>query len=49
VVFGDSATDEGGFWESVNAAAIFELPVFFICEDNGWAFTPPSAHRLPRR
>lgn len=46
VFFGDGATDEGGFWESVNAAAIFELPVFFICEDNGWAVhTPPSAHQ----
>jgi TPP-dependent pyruvate/acetoin dehydrogenase alpha subunit len=46
VFFGDGATDEGGFWESVNAAAIFELPVFFVCEDNGWAVhTPPSAHQ----
>jgi pyruvate dehydrogenase E1 component alpha subunit len=46
VFFGDGATDEGGLWESVNAAAIFRLPVFFVCEDNGWAVhTPPADHR----
>lgn len=44
VFFGDGATNEGGFWESVNAASLFKLPVFFVCEDNGWAVhTPPSA------
>lgn len=46
VFFGDGATDEGGFWESVNAAAVFGLPVFFVCEDNGWAVhTPPGDHQ----
>jgi acetoin:2,6-dichlorophenolindophenol oxidoreductase subunit alpha len=46
VFFGDGAVDEGGFWESVNAASVFHLPVFFVCEDNGWAVhTPPSAHQ----
>jgi TPP-dependent pyruvate/acetoin dehydrogenase alpha subunit len=46
VFFGDGAVDEGGFWESVNAASVFKLPVFFICEDNGWAVhTPPAAHQ----
>ncbi|MCU1295533.1 MAG: putative Pyruvate dehydrogenase component subunit alpha, partial [Bryobacterales bacterium] len=44
VFFGDGATNEGGFWESINAASLFKLPVFFVCEDNGWAVhTPPSA------
>lgn len=46
VFFGDGAVNEGGFWESVNAAALFRLPVFFVCEDNGWAVhTPPAAHQ----
>jgi TPP-dependent pyruvate/acetoin dehydrogenase alpha subunit len=46
VFFGDGAVDEGGFWESVNAASVFQLPVFFICEDNGWAVhTPPEVHQ----
>ena len=44
--FGDGAVDEGGFWESVNAASLFKLPVFFVCEDNGWAVhTPPELHQ----
>ncbi len=35
--FGDGATDEGVFWESLNAACLFELPVLFVCEDNNLA------------
>lgn len=35
--FGDGATDEGVFWESLNAACLFELPILFICEDNDLA------------
>ncbi len=44
--FGDGATDAGVFWESVNAAALFGLPVMFVCEDNGYAVdTPREAHQ----
>lgn len=32
--FGDGATDEGVFWESLNAACLFRLPILFVCEDN---------------
>jgi pyruvate dehydrogenase E1 component alpha subunit len=32
--FGDGATDEGVFYESLNMAALYELPVLFICENN---------------
>ena len=35
--FGDGAVDEGGFWESINVAALMQLPVIFACEDNGLA------------
>lgn len=32
--FGDGASNEGSFHESVNLAAIWDLPVVFICENN---------------
>lgn len=36
-VFGDGATEEGSYHESLNFAAVFKLPVIFICENNGLA------------
>jgi TPP-dependent pyruvate/acetoin dehydrogenase alpha subunit len=36
-VFGDGATEQGGFFESLNFASIHKLPVLFLCEDNGLA------------
>jgi TPP-dependent pyruvate/acetoin dehydrogenase alpha subunit len=36
-VFGDGATDEGVFYESLNVAALKQLPVLFLCENNGYA------------
>ncbi len=35
--FGDGATDEGVFHESLNFAALKRAPVLFICENNGFA------------
>jgi TPP-dependent pyruvate/acetoin dehydrogenase alpha subunit len=32
--FGDGATEEGHFHESLNLAAIYQLPVLFVCENN---------------
>lgn len=32
--FGDGATDEGVFYESVNFASLYRLPVLFVCENN---------------
>lgn len=32
--FGDGAVDEGEFHESINLAALWRLPVLFICENN---------------
>lgn len=43
--FGDGATNEGTFHESLNLAALWNLPVVFCCENNGWAeFTPQKVH-----
>lgn len=32
--FGDGATEEGHFHESLNLAALYRLPVLFVCENN---------------
>ena len=32
--FGDGASNEGAFHEGLNAAAVYELPVVFVCENN---------------
>ncbi len=39
--FGDGATSTGAFHEGVNMAAIWRLPVIFICENNMYAITTP--------
>ena len=45
VFFGDGAGQAGPFHESLNIASLWQLPVIFICENNGYAeFTPLSAH-----
>ncbi len=45
VFFGDGATDEGAFWESLNLACLMKLPILFICEDNGLAIQTRPATR----
>jgi len=35
--FGEGAVAEGEFHESMNLAALWQLPVLFVCENNGYA------------
>jgi 2-oxoisovalerate dehydrogenase E1 component alpha subunit len=44
--FGEGATSEGEWHESVNFAAVHALPVVFLCENNGWAISTPSEHQM---
>ena len=39
--FGDGATSEGDFHEGLNFAGVFDAPVVFFCNDNGWAISTP--------
>jgi TPP-dependent pyruvate/acetoin dehydrogenase alpha subunit len=41
--FGDGASNEGTFHESLNLAAIWKLPVIFLCENNGYGATTPAS------
>jgi len=42
-IFGDGAINRGPFLEGLNWAAVFELPVLFVCEDNEWSATTHTA------
>jgi TPP-dependent pyruvate/acetoin dehydrogenase alpha subunit len=52
--FGDGASNLGEFHESLNLAAIWKLPVVFICENNQYGMSGPadkmsSAHPISKR
>lgn len=43
VVFnGDGGTSEGDFHEAINVAAVWDLPVIFVIENNGYGLSTPS-------
>jgi pyruvate dehydrogenase E1 component alpha subunit len=44
-VFGDGATEEGVYHESLNFAVLHQLPVLFLCENNGLAVHSARAAR----
>jgi pyruvate dehydrogenase E1 component alpha subunit len=43
--FGDGATEEGVFTESLNFAALHKLPILFVCENNFYAIHTPVTRR----
>jgi pyruvate dehydrogenase E1 component alpha subunit len=44
--FGDGASNEGAFHEALNLAAVWDLPVVFVCENNGYAVTMPATRSV---
>lgn len=42
VFTGDGGTSEGDFHESLNVAAVWQLPVIFVIENNGYGLSTPS-------
>src|SRR6185437_13864934 len=41
--FGDGASNQGSFMETLNVAALWRLPVIFVCENNGFSEFTPAA------
>lgn len=47
VVFnGDGGTSEGDFHEAINVAAVWDLPVIFVIENNGYGLSTPSQEQF---
>ena len=47
VYFGEGATEEGTFHESVNFAVLKNLPILFVCENNQYSVYSPLSVRQP--
>jgi pyruvate dehydrogenase E1 component alpha subunit len=47
IFFGEGATEEGVFHESLNFAALHSLPVVFVCENNFYSVYSPLSVRQP--
>ncbi|MCY3023430.1 MAG: thiamine pyrophosphate-dependent dehydrogenase E1 component subunit alpha, partial [Planctomycetota bacterium] len=45
--FGDGATEEGVFWETLNFAALKRLPLLLVCENNRYAIHTHQLRRQP--
>jgi len=43
-LIGDGATSKGDVWEAMNFAAIWKLPVVFVCENNQFAESTPVGY-----
>lgn len=47
--FGDGAMAEGVLHESLNMAALWKLPLLFVCENNGWSEFSPTSRQFAAR
>ena len=47
--FGDGAMGEGVVYESLNLVALWELPIIFVCENNGYATHMPLKKHFPTK
>lgn len=45
--FGDGASNEGAFHEAINLAAIWKLPIVFVCENNLYGFSTYYGRSTP--
>lgn len=45
--FGDGGSCEGVFYETLNMAVLWELPMVFVCENNGFAISVPKEKAIP--
>jgi pyruvate dehydrogenase E1 component alpha subunit len=43
--FGDGGTSEGDFHEGMNFAAVYQVPLVFICQNNQWAISVPRSRQ----
>ncbi len=43
---GDGGTSEGDFHEAINVAAVWDLPVIFVIENNGYGLSTPSTEQF---
>ncbi len=46
VFSGEGGTSEGDFHEALNVAAVWELPVIFVVENNGYALSTPTSEQF---
>jgi pyruvate dehydrogenase E1 component alpha subunit len=47
VFFGDGASCEGVFFETLNMATLWKVPLVFVCENNGFAISVPTKMAIP--
>lgn len=45
VCLGDGGTSEGDFYEAMNVASLWKLPVVFVVNNNQWAISVPLSHQ----
>ena len=46
---GDGATSEGDFYEALNIAGVWQLPIVFVIDNNQWAISVPRKHQSHAR